>query len=184
MTDNQYKQFVRDFLSNARHESVYERALKVYPPSFPDNRRVASQLIADATFVCGSRAVVQHAEKSFLYHFAYGTGPVYHGAELDYVFDDEAFDHAGENLAEQMGKFWASFAATGTPTTEKVWPPYANATDSNIVFDGTLAVESGRRSTYCNFWAGAVREGFRAPNIVAMRGFRSRTSLSPGASSA
>merc|ERR1712226_1089374 len=107
----------------------------MYPPSLFENRKTASSLIADATFVCGAKAVVQHVEKSFLYHFNYGKGPVIHSEELMYVFENGKLNAAGESVAEAMGNFWVSLAATGRPGTEKQWPEYRNETDENIVFD-------------------------------------------------
>jgi len=164
MSNDQYKDFVRMFLGNGRpfNESFYEEALKLYPPS-SQNRKTASSLIADGSFVCGARATVQSVDKSWLYHFNYGFGPVIHSAELGFVFDNGV---RSETLAETMGKFWVSLAATGTPGTEAQWPAYDVETDRDIIFDKKLTFESGRRSKYCNFWISAYSQGFQVPDLM------------------
>jgi carboxylesterase type B len=164
MDNDKYKDFVRMFLSNGRpfNESSYEETLKMYPPS-SQNRKTASSMIADATFVCGAKAVVQSVEKSWLYHFNYGNGPVIHSSELGFVFDNGA---GSETLAGTMGTFWQSLAATGTPGTEAQWPAYQNETDKDIIFDKKLTVESGRRLKYCNFWVSQFSQGLQAPDLM------------------
>merc|ERR1711990_512172 len=117
------------------------------------------------TFVCGAKVVVQHTESSFLYHFNYGAPkPVIHSEELMYVFENGKLNAAGETLATAMGNFWESLAAVGRPGTEDVWPAYKNDTDSNIIFDSKLSIESGRRLKYCNFWLDAFSAGFQLPD--------------------
>jgi len=180
MTNDQYKQFVRDFISNGRpfNESHYEAILEMYPPNLLQNRKTASNLIADATFVCGAKIVVQHVEQSFLYHFNYGNGPVIHSAELAYVFENGRLNTAGEALAETMGKFWVSLAARGRPGTEEEWPAYRNETDNNIVLDRKITIESGRRLKYCNFWLHYFTEGLNIPDTMAALGRVATTGVS------
>merc|ERR1712226_1572515 len=118
MSDKQYTEFVREFLGNALagrpfNKTVHEEVLKLYPPG-QDNRKAASALIADATFVRGAKAVVQHTKSSWLYHFNYGAPkPVIHSAELTYVFENGKLNAAGEKLATTMGSFWTSLATAG-----------------------------------------------------------------------
>ncbi|CAK0825370.1 unnamed protein product [Prorocentrum cordatum] len=160
MDSDAYKLFVRAFLSNGRvfNETLYDMALQFYPPG-ADNRATASRLVADGTFVCGAKLVVQHSSQSFLYHFAYhGSRPaVYHGAEIPFVFDSVSSKFGRRSLAETMGELWVSFAKTGRPGSGNVWPRYSTATDRNIVFDiagsrPSLTVETGRRLKFCNMW--------------------------------
>jgi len=174
MTAGVYKQFVHEFLSNGRpfNETVYEAALKFYPPGWWRNQETAGSLIADATFICGAKAVVAHFQDSFLYHFNYGKGPVLHGAELNYIFENGRLGSGGEALAETVGAFWTSLAATGRPGTEKQWPAYKNATDLDLVIDSRMSVESGRRLKYCNFWLGAFSQGFTLPDPMRILGSR------------
>merc|ERR1712159_396043 len=73
---------------------------------------------------------------------------------------------AGEKLATTMGSFWKSLAAVGRPGTEAQWPAYTNETDSNIIFDSTLSVESGRRAKFCSFWFQAFSTGYRLPDTM------------------
>jgi len=172
MDSDAYKQFVREFLSNGRafNETLYELVLQQYPPS-ADSRATASSLIADGTFVCGAKLVVQHTNPSFLYHFAYrgGRPGVYHGAEVPYIFDHTFSLFGQRSLAETMGELWVSFANTSRPGSEKEWPQYTNSTDANIVFDivrfkPSLTIETGRRLKYCNMWLHeGLGAGYRIP---------------------
>ena len=71
-----YIKFVHDFLSNGDTPPAawIEKVLQMYPPTAGDNRPTASNLIADATFVCSARyvadAFAKNNQASFLYHFA------------------------------------------------------------------------------------------------------------------
>jgi carboxylesterase type B len=139
----------------------------MYPAVDGDNRATASDLIADATFVCSARyvaAAFAKEKQGFLYHFALKAidGLTVHASELPYVFDDNngtAFLPAAGRMAVGMGEYWSNLAvAGGAAGPGKGWPAYSDADDTNIVFDkldaasDTFATEAHRRKKFCDFW--------------------------------
>eukprot|EP00928_Gymnodinium_smaydae_P038918 TRINITY_DN2671_c2_g2_i4.p1 TRINITY_DN2671_c2_g2~~TRINITY_DN2671_c2_g2_i4.p1 ORF type:complete len:523 (-),score=50.10 TRINITY_DN2671_c2_g2_i4:118-1686(-) len=184
MSSSAYKQFVREFISNGRpfNETLYNSVLELYPPSsFFTNVLMASDLLADATFVCGGKHVVQQMDQSFLYHFAYhgNKSLAYHGSELKFIFDWKT-NPVEKGLAEVMRNFWVSFANSGRPAPESQWPQYRNATDTNIVFNiaeskPSLTTEVGRRLKYCDFWTHQGIDLLGALNHLPLKSVPSRS---------
>ena len=153
-----------------------------YPPDTTqgsDNRKLASDLLGDLSFICGTRFVAQQLSSTagggavyvyrFNHHAASDPTPaawgITHGSEVPFVFDhgdwiwtNSAFTAPEQQLATIIGTTWASFATSGSPgnaTPTLPWPAYTNASDMDLVFDtGTgLHVEKHPRATYCDFWA-------------------------------
>jgi len=63
----------------------------------------------------------QNGASVYSYVFTYGNS--YHGAEIPYVFDNNAEE---ETLAKQISQAWINFAKTGTPSAEGLpkWEAY------------------------------------------------------------
>ena len=166
----QYRKFVQEVLyghGRPFNESEFNAVFEVYPPQiFGDNHQMASAVVGDVTFICGTRYMVRmastySARKPFLYRFnvPYEAGPlVLHGSELPYVFDMTKYIYTKEQQAvsDAMGHIWSSFPKEGVPGDD-VWPAYDNSSDTNILFNvkmqnGKFQTESNRRKKYCDFW--------------------------------
>ena len=185
MSSAAYTKFVTEYIANSAHgtniplnQSVVDAVLKVYPPktgTFADNRATAADILADSTFVCGARIIVEGMESIngarggnesfYLYHFAHKeAGLTIHGSELPFVFDTGSGTPAEQRLSLAMGGFWTSFAASGNPNKGQPieWPAYAGDTNENIILDTPsanappgkrFATEANRRKKYCDFWS-------------------------------
>ena len=124
-----------------------ERAAEVaaeYPlSSYGSATQALSVLVGDASFVAGAAQVnswVSGRVPTFLYEFNDDAAPLRyppplnppvatHGSELPYVFDLPDAPFQGplsadqETLADSIRAAWASFAATGNPSTKALsWP--------------------------------------------------------------
>ena len=144
--------------------------------------QLASTVLGDATFVCGSRFYLRHvaarlavlgAEPSTrLYHFDFLRDPkcypkapsvwgVAHASELPFLFnqplmessDCAEFSAKGAKLSMTMGTLWSALAAGPLPGGSG-WPVWNAKDEPNIVFDrsGGTSVEHERRAGYCDFW--------------------------------
>jgi para-nitrobenzyl esterase len=129
-----------------------ERAAEVaaeYPlSSYASATQALSVVVGDASFVAGAAQVntwVSGLVPAFLYEFNDDAAPLRyppplnppvatHGSELTYVFDlpdapyQGALSAGQETLADSIRAAWASFAATGNPSTKALPWPTAGAT--------------------------------------------------------
>ena len=157
----------------------WRQLFKLYEPNEKgDNRPIASRLLGDATFICGSRFFLRHiakkaAGKTRMYHFdflrselcslepkAWG---VAHASELPYAFDQprmnkspcSSFSAQGSHLANTMGTFWSKFAADAIDRDDDaVWPIWEPERELNILFNrtGETEIEAKRHAKACDFW--------------------------------
>ena len=81
---------------------------------------------------------------------------VCHASELLLVFGglDELELSADEKaLSQQMMTFWTTFAKTGRPADEAVWPAFSRANDLSLRLNtGSSAAKPGLASELCDFW--------------------------------
>jgi para-nitrobenzyl esterase len=178
--DATYKQFIYNALnshqSNPWNTSFMNQVYQQYPPSGSNNsdtnKATASALIADYSFVCGTRHFLRligptTTEKQYLYHFDHTpcspvpNWGVYHSSEIDFVYDTPSgcavkFSPADETFAKQLGTWWSNMATSGNPNTPKTstqnWPTYDATGDQDLYLNNQFKVETGRRKSYCDFW--------------------------------
>ncbi len=129
-----------------------------YPASSPaEIQEAVSQLITDAMFLYGTRAVARAAVRQdvavYFYEFsrvapgrrASGLG-AYHGAEIVYVFGEmsnrKKFDAQDRKLSATMMQAWVNFATTGNPNGEGVpgWPAYTMQQEPYLEFGDTIRI--------------------------------------------
>ena len=134
-----------------------------------DCLQTAADLIADQSFVCGSRWALRGAEAPlngavYMYHYDYraagdhGLPPmypdswgIYHTIEIPFLFhnpllplyDFTAAEHA---FSTKLGGMWAGFASEGV--LPDAWPRYTIAKDQNIVFSNHSVNEPSRRPQF------------------------------------
>jgi len=79
----------------------------------------------------------QNGASVYSYVFTYGNS--YHGAEIPYVFDNNAEE---ETLAKQISQAWINFAKTGTPSAEGLpkWEAYTCDGGATMILDTTSEV--------------------------------------------
>lgn len=127
--------------------------LRVLYPEAADDRELAARAFGDATFTAGVRwLAARHAERAgaWLYQFRYVPPPLRaaqpgaaHGALVPFAFrtvaqaEGQAAGPTERWLAEIVGQYWTSFAATGTPSARGVepWPRYTAANDVTLLLD-------------------------------------------------
>ncbi|MEO8133411.1 MAG: carboxylesterase family protein [Betaproteobacteria bacterium] len=157
--------------------------LAAYPPSaFAAPDVAQSALLTDFAFACPVRTtanVLSANVETYVYEFDDPTAPkqvpgpfidqrAYHGAELTFLFRQPmsawgfgplaALDVNQQALADQMIKYWGSFAATGNPNNagSPTWPRYFASSQ------GVQRLAQGAVSTIftfgadhrCDLWAG------------------------------
>jgi para-nitrobenzyl esterase len=142
-----------------------------YPSaSFASPQAAAAEAFGDGAFVCATRrtvrALTKNGGKAWLYQFQHavtalfsGLG-VFHSSEVPFIWGnpylDINLDTSEQALSQAMRGFWFGLANSGTPGMEETvaWPPYAAASDTNLVLDLTLSTETGLKTAKCDFWDG------------------------------
>ena len=156
-----------------------ERIAEFYAPkSDEDLRPTAVQMITDAWFVQPAREFARAMEiqgtKVWMYHF---TKPVWgwmgaaHAAEIGYVFGNlQNPNDSDSKLSDAFMDHWVQFAATGDPNLpqQQAWPQYTLAEDQHLIFDDTIAVDSGLRNDACDLLDQILKTRFD-PAQEAMR---------------
>jgi len=106
----------------------------------------------------------EHAPPLLLPPVSYPYG-AYHGAEVQYLFDLPAASQAGslnpaqQRLALTMRRYWAGFAALGTPSATGArprWPAYSLMSEQfqRLVPPKPTTVTSFAAEHQCGFWSG------------------------------
>jgi len=147
---------------------------------YPSPDLALAAVITDAIFSCHARTVDQLASRyvpTYAYEFADEHAPplllppvsypygAYHGAEVQYLFDLPAASQAGslnpaqQRLALTMRRYWAGFAALGTPSATGArprWPAYSLMSEQfqRLVPPKPTTVTSFAAEHQCGFWSG------------------------------
>jgi para-nitrobenzyl esterase len=148
-----------------------------YPLSaYPAAILALSTLVADANFACPALQVDQWTAArhvpTFAYQFNDDTSPqifagpdlppiATHSSEIQYVFDRPnarfatPLDAAQEMLAASVRAAWASFAASGDPSSAAVpWPSFNAGSAVLSLVQPLPQVDTNFASTHhCAFWA-------------------------------
>jgi para-nitrobenzyl esterase len=140
-----------------------------YPLSaFASPTRALVALWSDAQFICPARRYARAVSGTqgrpvYRYFFTHalpfdplGVGAV-HSIELHYVFhnfDGLTTSSADRQLADEMGGYWARFAATGNPNPagSSPWPRYDGTQDTYLRLDVPRGPDAGVHTAQCNFW--------------------------------
>lgn len=143
----QYEALAREALDSmgVNRSAFFAEVMRLYPPrshlpwSLSSQRPVASTLLGDYSFICGTRYVARllsaragaSSRAQWLYHFDYASPSdpiasamgVYHGSELRFVLGDTRGMNASEAvLAARIMGMWARLAASGRPTPQTATP--------------------------------------------------------------
>jgi para-nitrobenzyl esterase len=160
-----------------------DRVLARYPASaYPTPGLALSAVLSDAgddqlatcQHVTAYRAAIAGQAKLFVYQFSDRTAPpvvdipgfdegAEHGAELNYLFPKftgATLNTEQQALADQMVRYWATFARTGDPNTAGLpaWPRFTTGTARDAL-SLDLASAGGNRKidlatrSQCDFWA-------------------------------
>jgi len=144
-----------------------------YPLSAYPNAVVAfSLLVSDASFACPALQVDQwtaaRGVPTYAYQFNDDNAPVNilgkslglatHGAELPYLFDQPntpvVLTTDQQALAASMRADWASFAATGSPSSSALpWPSFNGARVLSLVPLQSQVTTGFAAAHHCSFWA-------------------------------
>ena len=150
-----------------------------YPPAAYGGSALAALtvLVSDANFACPALQVDRLTSKhvpTFAYEFDDDTAPqriappearlpaiATHSSEIQYLLDQPntpvpaTLSPAQESLAMSMRTSWASFAATGDPSSHSVaWPSFAHGERVLSLVTPRPAVMTGFAAIHnCTFWA-------------------------------
>jgi para-nitrobenzyl esterase len=148
-----------------------------YPLSgYPSPDVALSLLVSDASFACPALQVDRWTAArvpTYAYQFNDDHAPVNiapagalpplstHGTELPYLFDQPnapypaTLSASQQALAASMRAAWASFAATGNPSTRALaWPPVGNGTQVMSLVPPHPQLETDFAAAHhCSFWA-------------------------------
>jgi para-nitrobenzyl esterase len=143
-----------------------------YPLNAYSTQTIAlSTLVADANFACPAYQVdtwISQRAPAFAYEFNDDNAPprlappvATHTSELPYLFDlpnahiQAPFTTDQETLAANMRSAWASFAASGDPSTASVpWPSFEdNAQVMSLVPPQPQVEADFATNHHCSFWA-------------------------------
>ncbi|HEX5288244.1 MAG TPA: carboxylesterase family protein, partial [Streptosporangiaceae bacterium] len=147
-----------------------------YPLSaYPSPVAAFSLLVSDASFACPAlqvdRQLAARGVPAYAYQFNDDNAPVNlvgaslglatHGTELPYLFDQPNAPHPAmlnadqQALAASMRTAWASFAASGNPSTRALsWPLADNGTKvlSFVPLQSKVTTDFAA-AHHCSFWA-------------------------------
>ena len=166
-SDAEYQAAVRLQYGTVRGNLV----LQQYPSSrFTSPRAALIAVTTDATWTCPIRRLARSLAATqqapvYRYFFTWRSpGPAgavigsTHGLEVPFVFRNFTAvspgfmpDAAALALADTMQSAWASFAATGTPTSTPTWPRFPATGDVTLELGTTPAVLNGVRTADCDF---------------------------------
>jgi carboxylesterase type B len=78
-----------------------------------------------------------------------------HFSEVPFVFHFQYLLSGASELAlsDAMGGYWASFAASHTPSGAVAWPQFNTTADAYLQLDTTVAVITGLKTRECDMWA-------------------------------
>ncbi|GAB5406039.1 MAG: carboxylesterase family protein [Aureliella sp.] len=138
-----------------------EKVVDLYAPeSDGELWKTGVQTISDTWFIQPAREFARGMDrqdtKVWMYHF---TKPVWgwmgaaHAAEIGYVFGNlEEPKPDDEALSNAFMDYWVQFARTGDPNHDghPIWPAFRTSSDQHLVFDTTIAVDSGLRQQACD----------------------------------
>jgi para-nitrobenzyl esterase len=144
-----------------------------YPLSAYPNPVVAfSLLVSDASFACPAlqvdRQTAARGVPTYAYQFNDDNAPVNilgfslglatHGAELPYLFDQPntpvTLDPGQQALAASMRTDWASFAASGNPSSRALpWPSFNGTRVLSLVPLQSQVTTDFAAAHHCSFWA-------------------------------
>jgi para-nitrobenzyl esterase len=152
-----------------RFDSPYrEQFTKLLEPGPNTNARVLmDRLDSAADFLCPSLFVanmaVRHGLPVYFYYFT-RVRPggerllAYHGAEISYphnsAYEWMPADETDRSLTETMGRYWVSFASTGSPNGDGLphWPPYTESSGDYQELGDTVKTGSGLESDICRIF--------------------------------
>ncbi|MDL4819316.1 carboxylesterase/lipase family protein [Actinomadura opuntiae] len=83
----------------------------------------------------------------------------FHGAELQYLFDDEQLPGpatgAQRRLSNQMMRYWSQFAHTGNPNGRNLpyWPPFQGGEQVQSLAPSAIGSADLAQEHKCTFWA-------------------------------
>jgi len=171
ITDANYQQQIAATLgvSDARAAEI----AAVYPSkAYPFPAFAFSVLVGDANFACTALQLDQWTSArvlTFTYEFADDAAPpryapipvATHGSELPYLFEQPnapfqvPLNPDQQNLATNMRAAWASFAASGNPSTATVqWPSFNDGgTGMSLVTPQPQLDSNFSARHHCDFWA-------------------------------
>ncbi len=131
-----------------------------------------SLLVSDASFACPAlqvdRWTAARGVPTYAYQFNDDNAPVNilgfslglatHGAELPYLFDQPntpvTLNAAQQALAASMRTDWASFAATGNPSSRALpWPSFNGTRVLSLVPLQSQVTTDFATAHHCSFWA-------------------------------
>jgi para-nitrobenzyl esterase len=152
-------------------DDLADALLPLYPVAdFASPLNAFDTLVTDVFFACHAQAIADAAtaggSAAYLYQFTrVADGPVcaaigaYHTMELLYLFDaletlaqpplSCAPNAADVDLAARLQHAWTSFAASGTPQTEPMWPRFDPAGAAFLDFRAPPAVGDALRGGRC-----------------------------------
>jgi para-nitrobenzyl esterase len=143
--------------------------------AYPAEVLALSVLLSDANFACPALQVDRWTARrapTFAYEFDDDTSPqlfagpdlppiATHSSEIQYLFDQPnarfaaPLDPTQEALAARMRAAWASFAATGDPTSAAVrWPSFNTGSNVLSLLSPRPQLVDFSSAHHCSFWAG------------------------------
>lgn len=165
-TDMEYQAAVRAQYGTMRGNL----ALAQYPSSrFTSPRAALVALTTDATWTCPIRRFARALASTqqapvYRYFFTWrSAGPLgnivgaTHGLEVPFVFRSFSAianftpDANAQALSDAMQGYWATFAATGTPTGRVAWARFPMNGDSALELNNTIAPLTSVRASDCDF---------------------------------
>jgi len=170
--DNSTELILSHFFSNPQ---VVTSIMEQYPIYQFDQcyKCLVSTILKDYFFACSARrillAIQQRGIPAWMYHFTFdgvlgdNLLGVYHGSELQFVFDNEwpailnSFNEDDKIVADIFGTYWTNFAKYGNPNgngtqTYPYWPPFQVSNQVNLIIEAEPILEQELRLQQCIFW--------------------------------
>jgi len=161
--------------------NYFKKVLDLYPINvFKSGRQAISQLLADFTFLCPGRALLNFGDSNKLNVYSYLFTHIpsfmsdddkiklgsFHRAEIYYVFNNPLNNFVNKNnrnftsdealLSNQIAELWTGFAKNGIPRTRysnSTWKKYNTYDQNTINFNiSSLRVYQNYTNSVCDLY--------------------------------
>jgi len=169
ISDAELVRILQHFFTPAQVTQIQAQYAK--PAQCKYNVECLSLVLRDYFFLCASRRVARTFAANhipvYLYQFVYNKDFIwktplgdFHASELFFVFDDYEALHFTQNdidMSKSFQDYWTNHAKFGNPSpggnaSLLSWPQWTPDTESNVVMDVPLAVNTHLETSHCDFW--------------------------------
>ena len=140
------------YATNLQYTNMTEEQKDLFRTAYPDKKDVKPETVDTLIRLPMLKIMAHKADQNgapvYAYVFTHEEDDrgSYHGAELPYVFNNNASD---SELADKISAAWIIYARTGTPQVEGAdeWLPYTRTDEATMILDDRSYLAHGHDTT-------------------------------------